>query len=37
MIDDQRIQVLLNEAKNGKASISIDAPEEILILREELE
>ena len=36
-INDQRVTILLSEAKRGKASISIDAPEEILILREELE
>lgn len=36
-INDQRVQIYLSEAKNGQASISIDAPEEVLILREELE
>lgn len=36
-INDKRVQIYLSEAKNGQAKISIDAPEEILILREELE
>ena len=35
--NDQRIEILLSEAKHGQAQLSIDAPEEILILREELE
>ncbi len=36
-INDQRVNFILSEAKNGQAKISIDAPEEMLILREELE
>ena len=36
-INDQRVQIYLSEAKNGPASISIDVPEEVLILREEFE
>lgn len=36
-INDQRVQIYLSEAKNGQAKISIDAPEEIRILREVLE
>ena len=32
-----KIQILLKEAINGKASISIDAPEDVLILREEID
>lgn len=36
-INDQRVIIKLSKAKNGLAKISIDAPEEILILREELE
>ena len=36
-INDQRDKIYLSEAKNGQASISIDEPEEVLILREELE
>ena len=36
-INDQRVQIYLSEAKHGQAKITIDAPEEVLILREELE
>jgi len=36
-INDQRVIIKLSEAKNGVSKISIDAHEEILILREELE
>lgn len=36
-INDQRVNIILSQAKHGQAKITIDAPEEILILREELE
>ena len=35
--NDQRIEIVLSEAKCGHAKLSIDAPEEVLKLREELE
>ena len=34
--NDQRIEIVLSEAKHGQAMLSIDTPKEILILREEL-
>lgn len=37
IVNDQRIEIVLSEAKYGQAKLSIDAPEEVLILREELE
>ena len=36
-LNDKRIEIVLSEAKHGQAKLSIDAPEEVLILREELE
>lgn len=36
-INDQKVKILLSESHTGYAHISIDAPEEILIMREELE
>ena len=36
-INVQRDIIKLSEAKHGQAKLSIDAPEEMLILREELE
>ncbi len=36
-LNDQRIEIVLTEAKLGQAKLSIDAPDDVLILREELE
>ena len=35
--NEQRIKIVLSEAKHGQAKLSFDAPKEVLILREELE
>ena len=35
--NDQRIEILLSEAKHGQAKLSIDAPENVLIIRDKLE
>ena len=35
--NNDKIIIVLKEAKNGKARISINAPDEVLILREKLE
>ena len=36
LVDDIRIEVQLSMAVNGKAKLSIDAPPEVIIQREEL-